>query len=116
MLDEKAPLDETSLVPGEIYQFLPLDLALSQLKDMKDGAAYHPCIAEDIARFFPILWDNSTGFIVVDMTPGRNSRVMLLEFENPEGVRKAYASFKKFIRDVIRANRENDTLLCFQDD
>jgi len=112
--DESTLLTETAFFPDELYQFLPIQTAISQLKDMHSGATFHPKLAQEIARYFPMFWDNSTGFIAVDVTNGSNNRVVLLDFEEAERAREAFSSFDDFIRDAIRANVEDDRLACFQ--
>lgn len=111
LADESTLLAETAFFPGELYQFLPIQTAISQLKDMHSGAAFHPKLAQEITRYFPMFWDNATGFVVLDLADENCNRVMLLDFEDLEGTRQAYSSFEDFIRDAIRAWSENDSMV-----
>ena len=77
---------------------------------MHAGAVFHPKLAQEITRYFPMFWDSSTGFVVLDLNDRNNHRVMLLEFEDVEGTQEAYPSFEEFIRNVIRAWSEGESM------
>lgn len=100
--DEFTPLDDTAFLPETLYQFLPLQMAISQLPDMQSGAAFHPILADKIAHYFPMFWDHSTGFVVLDLNDREGYRVMRMDFEDVDGVREAYPSFDAFINEAIR--------------
>jgi uncharacterized protein (DUF1330 family) len=63
---------------------------------------------------FPLFTDGGTGTIAVDLTSGKRNRVVAIEFESTKPVRQAYRSFEEFIKDATRANKDGDSLSCFQ--
>ena len=64
-------------------------------------------------QLFPLFRDGASGSIAVDLSPSKQNRVVVVEFESTEPVRQAYGSFDEFLNDAIRANREDSSLACF---
>ncbi len=123
-LDESTPMEETSFFPVDVYEFLDLETALNQLecmnqaaaqlREMFEGTEAHPMFSGMSGQLFPLFSDGATGAIAVDLTPSKGNPVLAIEFESDEPMRQAYGSFQEFIKDAIRANRENNSLSCFQ--
>lgn len=104
---------ETTFFPDAMYQFLSLESSVEHLSRLREAArglvklTGDPTgLSEGVDRFFPVLWDGSTGYLAVDVKPSNNNRVVLLEFESVEPFRELYSSFEEFLRDTIRANEE----------
>lgn len=116
-------IDETSFLPQDGYRLMDLEEAIVSWSDMNDTVVAMSEIfgkketrsgLSDIkGQFFPILTDGGGGYIAFDLTPNMGNRVMLIDFEMGKPV-QAYNSFEAFIKDVIRANKEDDSLKCFQ--
>lgn len=123
-LDEQTPMMETSFFPENIYQFMDLETAIGQLKminkaasqlqEMFEGTKARSMFSDITGSLFPLFTDGGTGTIAVDLTPGKRNRVVAIEFESTEPVRQAYRSFEEFIKDATRANKDGDSLSCFQ--
>lgn len=111
--DPWASLVEASLFPESIYVFGDLATMIEHFKTFHASFVYHPKFHKTNGRYFPMFWDNSTGYLAVDLNSS-NSRVVLLEPESDELARDAYGSFEEFLKDAIRANEERDILTCFQ--
>jgi hypothetical protein len=94
--------------------FVDLELMLTDFVGFKELTLYHPGYAEFVGRYFPVFWDGSTSWLAVDLRPSERSRVVLIDPESGTTVREIYPSFEEFLRDAIQANRENDSLTCFQ--
>jgi hypothetical protein len=112
-LDPDVTLGEASPFPESIYCFGDLNTMIEHFVGFHEGFAYHPKFEETDGRYFPLFWDNSTGYLAVDLRSPKH-RVVLLEPESEELASSAYASFEEFLRDAIRANEEDDDLTCFQ--
>lgn len=102
-----------SLFPESIYIFMDLDSAVEHRSEFEDSLAFHPEGGAFRGRFLPMFWDNSTGYLAVDLKSSTNG-VVKLEPESEELAQEAYGSFDEFLKDAIRANEENDTLACFK--
>jgi hypothetical protein len=105
---------KTGFVPESVYQFTELKRAIVDMNGYKEYARYHSRLSALVGRYFPFLWDGSTGWIAVDINPASQNRVVTIQFEDDKPLREAYGSFEVFLKDVIRANNENDSLFCFQ--
>jgi hypothetical protein len=124
VLHEGSPMADKSFFPMDAYQFIDLEAAISQLKTMSEAATRLREMFEGTkarlmfsgitGSLFPFFTDGAAGIIAVDLKPGKGNRVVTVEFESVELVREAYASFKEFIKDAIRANKSGDSLSCFQ--
>jgi hypothetical protein len=94
--------------------FEVLDVMIAHFRGFKEFAVYQPKYTEVVGRYFPIFWDGSTGYLAVDLEPSNRNRVVLLDPESENLVKVAYDSFENFLKDVIRANEEEENLTCFQ--
>ena len=102
------------LFHGPRYDFFQLELAAAHFRHFfPAAAATQPVLSEAIGRYFPVLWNGSVGWIAVDITPGENNRVVIVESGSTPGIREAYSSPGELIEDIIGANLENRTLKCF---
>jgi cell wall assembly regulator SMI1 len=108
-----ATLADASLFPESIYVFGDLATMIEHFKTFQESFIFHPRHHELHGRYFPMFWDNSTGYLAVDLTSA-TGRMVLLEPESEELVREAYGSFDEFLKDAIRANEAHDILTCFQ--
>jgi hypothetical protein len=106
-------LKTLSLFPESIYIFMDLDSAIEHRSELQDSLALHPEGAVFRGRFLPMFWDNSTGYLAVDLKSSTNG-IVKLEPESEELAQDAYSSFDEFLKDAIRANEENDPLACFK--
>lgn len=111
-LTDGVTIADGAFFPGSIYHFLELQSAIAHLKGLEEMASYYPQLAEGVNRYFPIFWDGETGWLSLDMKPGSENRVILVQFESDEPFREVYASFEKFLSDAITANREDEPLSC----
>lgn len=111
--DPWATLVEASPFPESVYVFGDLATMIEHFKSFHESFVYHPKFYEVDGRYFPMFWDNSTGYLALDLN-GSTHRVVLLEPESEELAREAYSSFEGFLKDAIRANEEDDILTCFQ--
>lgn len=105
--------DLASPFPESVYMFMDLEMMLADFSGFKELAAYHPEYAVLVGRYFPVFWDGSTSWLAIDLSPAMGSRVVLIDPETGTAARDVYPSFEEFLKDAIRANRENDTLTCF---
>ncbi len=105
--------EQKGFFPGETYYFLCLEMALAHFGSHKEVAASKPKVAEAVGRYFPIFWNGSVSWLAVDLMCGNQNRVMLVQLRDDEPLREAYGSFDDFVRDGIRAGRENAPLRCF---
>lgn len=112
-LDPAVTLEQASLFPQSIYMFMDLRTMIEHFHGFSDGFIYHPKHDEVNGRYFPVFWDNSTGYLAVDLRSAKQP-VVLLDPESEDLANKAYDSFEKFLKDAIHANEENDNLRCFQ--
>lgn len=100
--------------PGEAYIFLDLEMAIGHFRHCKSAAKNHPKLAEGSGRYFPLFWNGSVNWIGIDLAPGENNRVMLMQHRSDSPFREAYKSIDEFLADAIRANRQRDLLSCFR--
>lgn len=114
ILDRNLASSQTGFFPGDIYQFLDLEMALGHLGHIREAAKQHPKLAKEVGRYVPMFWNGATGWLAMDVKASRHNRIVIVECEDPQPYREAYGSFDGFIADAIRANVENDRLLCFQ--
>lgn len=114
VLDMDLASSKTGFVPEVVYQFVNLKRAIVYMKGYKEYAHYHSRLSALVGRYFPILWDGATGWIAVDIKPSSHNEVVTIQFEDDKPLREAYPSFEVFLKDLIRANEENDSLFCFQ--
>ena|SRR5688572_6606248 len=112
-LDAEVTLGEASPFPESIYCFADLNTMIDHFIGFHEGFVYHPQFDEVDGRYFPLFWDNSTGYLAIDLRSSKQ-RVVLLEPESEDLAGDAYPSFEEFLRDAIRANEEDDNLVCFQ--
>lgn len=116
VLDRDLASSKTGFAPEMVYNFTELKRAILDMKSYKEYARYHSRLSALVGRYFPFLWDGSTGWIAVDIESSSKNHVMMIQFEDDKPLREAYGSFDEFLMDVIRANEENDSLTCFRDD
>ena len=107
-------LAEVTLFPESVYILTDLKTMIEHFEMFHDGFVYHPKFDEADGRYFPLFWDNATGYLAVDLK-SPNSRVVLLDPESEDLAREAYSSFDEFLKDAIRANEEGDSLAFFHD-
>ncbi len=112
-IDFGATLNEMSPFPGTIYTLRDLKTMTEDFIMFHQSIVFHPQFAESDGRYFPIFWDNSTSYLAVDLKSS-GGRVVLLEPEGEELARTAYNSFEDFLKDAIRANQEDERLMCFE--
>ena len=96
--------------------FMPFTFILGHFEGFKAYAKYHENMKQIAGRYFPLFWNGSMGrsdWLAVDLEPSSNSRVVLIDTHADDPALQAYSSFDDFITDAIRANRENDSLMCF---
>jgi hypothetical protein len=106
-------LEQASPFPESVYVFVDLKTMIKHFTGFHEGFVYHPKFDEADERYFPLFWDNSTGYLAVDLHNAKH-RLVLLDPESEDLAQEAYGSFEKFLEDAIRANEENDGLVCFQ--
>jgi len=114
------PLSETSLFPRSVFQFLSLEAGMEHFRGFKvvadvtrETGPLYALLSAIAIRYFPLFWDSGHGYLVVDLQPGSSRGVMLVEFESDDPLRQAYSSMGAFLRDAIRANLQNEPLMCF---
>lgn len=114
-------LSETAFFPESIYQFLPLRRALALFEDMQQASRDLVAVTGDptgissgVGRYFPIFWDGSDRELGIDLAPGHQNRVVVIDFASSEPFREAYSSFDAFLEDAIRANEKHERLSCFK--
>jgi hypothetical protein len=105
---------EVSFVPKHTYFFTSLERAINDFDFIKQIASRHPTAASVAGRYFPILCNGATEWFALDLNSGADSRVAIIQPKAEDTCREAYSSFEAFIFDVIRANREDDSLNCFR--
>src|SRR4051794_22811797 len=64
-----------SLFPESIYIFMDLDSAVEHRSEFEDSLALHPEGGVLRGRFLPMFWDNSTGYLAVDLKSSNNGVV-----------------------------------------
>jgi hypothetical protein len=106
-------LGEASPFPESIYCFADLNTMIDHFAMFHEGFVHHPKFEEVDGRYFPLFWDNCTGYLAIDLRSPKH-RVVLLEPESEDLAGDAYSSFEEFLQDAIRANEEDDNLVCFQ--
>ena len=111
-LDSSVTLGEASPFPESVYVFVDLKTMIEHFGGFHEGFVYHPKFDEADGRYFPLFWDNSTGYLAVDLQSASH-RVVLLDPESEDLAREVYGSFDDFLKDGIRANEENDSLTFF---
>jgi hypothetical protein len=99
--------------PHCIYVFADLKTMIEHFSEFREGFVYHPKALEVDQRYFPLFWDNSTGYLAVDLKSSKG-RMVLLDPESEDLAHEAYGSFEEFLKDAIRANKENDGLAGFR--
>ncbi len=104
---------ERGFFPKETYVLRELEDAILDMEFFREGAENHPEMLEAVGRYFPTFWNQNTKWLAVDLQPSRNNRVMLIDTMANEPFREAYVSFDCFMADMIRANKENIGLKCF---
>jgi len=110
--DASVRLAEVALFPESVYVFPDLKAMIEHFKMFHEGFVYHPNFDEADGRYFPLFWDNSTGYLAADLKSPTH-RVVLLDPESEDLAREVYSSFEEFLKDAIRANEENDSLAFF---
>jgi hypothetical protein len=106
----KRETEKTSL------HFMRLKTAIIHFKD-HSGTMDQPRKAVLGTRYFPVLWDGSTGEIALDLDPAGGRRVVsiqLSETKDAHLLREAYESLEAFLLDLIRANETSTLLSCVQ--
>ncbi len=111
--DSNARLADVALFPGSVYIYADLKTMVEHFEMFQEGFIYHPNFDEADGRYFPLFWDNSTGYLALDLASSTH-RVILLDPESEDLAREVYSSFDNFVKDAIRANEENDSLSFFQ--
>jgi hypothetical protein len=105
--------EQSSLFPKSVYMFMELDMMAADFQGFKDCMEHHPAYAKVVGRYFPLFWDGSDSWIAVDLNPAGHSKVVLIHSQFEQMIFEAYGSFEKFLTDAIQANRENESLTCF---
>lgn len=106
--------EQASPFPKSIYRFVELETMTADFQGFKECLAHHPEYAKVAGRYFPLFWDGSNSWLAVDLDTTSNSRIVLIHTEFEQMVFEAYGSFEDFLNDAIRANEENDGLICFE--
>lgn len=114
LIDELSLLQELSVFPNPCYVFPDLETMLKHYRDFKMASGFHPHRNQLQGQYFPMFWDNATGYLAVDTKPSTSYRVVLLDFDSEELVKPAYPSFETFLDDFYRANASQDRLTCFK--
>ena len=99
------------------YHFLPLKTAIIHYNDHQTRAKRQAGGAILARRYFPILWDGSTGELALDLDAAGHHRVVSIQTQQTKDehlLRQAYDSFVDFLRDLIRANQTSELLSCIQ--
>lgn len=122
-LNDSASLGEASFFTVEVYLFMGLEAAIShsetvheavaQLQEMVQDTQAHDMFTGFSGQLFAAFSNGATSSIVFDLNPGKENRVLSVEFESEQPVRVAYNSFTDFIEDAIRVNKDGSTLRCF---
>lgn len=77
---------------------------------LDEALAYHPKYEEVKGRYFPLFWDSSNSWIVLDLQSGE---IALMLTESEELIHTPYPTLVDFIADVIQANQNDEPLKCF---
>lgn len=119
--DSKRTLQENSLFPESIYQFLPLHEAIEHFIGVQRAAKFlvevtgDPTkISQGSRRYFPVFWDCATGYLAIDIVPSHHNRLVIVDLESEDAIRSAYRRFDDFVIDAIVANQEIHGLRCFR--
>jgi hypothetical protein len=107
-------LEQLSPFPKSPFCFEDLELMVTHFQAFHEFAENNPAFAPAARNYFPMFWDSSSRWIAVALKQSLSSRVVLFDTESPKPVRELYKSFESFLKDAIRANKENDSLTCFQ--
>lgn len=118
-------MDNAAFFPEDPYQFIDLESAVERWKSINQAAEQLQSMTADTAaaslfsefsgQLFPIFDSFFDSCIAIDLSPGRGSRVVVVEFESETPVRQVYKSFDEFIRDAIRVNETETHLSCFDE-
>lgn len=100
--------------PGRVYLPMELNYALCIFRFFKEAVEAMPGLAEAEDRFFPIMWDQLTKCVAIDLDSSCCNRAMLVDTSGEPHFREAYCSFEEFVTDLIRANSEDMPLKCFE--
>lgn len=106
-------MEEVSLFPGATFALTDLEMMIAYFKSFRELVEHYPKYGLVVGRYFPILWNGSTDFIVTDLS-STVGEISILEHNSPSLVRTAYSSFEQFIDDGINANQRNRALKCFE--
>lgn len=102
---------------SEPYHLVELKRAIIDMESFKEYAKYQPRLSILVGRYFPFLWNGSSGQIALDITPSTVKRVVVIESDEEKDkhpLREGYGSFKEFLEDAIRANETNEPLACLR--
>ena len=111
--DTNTPLSSQCFLPGTVYSFLPLRAALEHRALVTSGdvaeilSEIHPEASAELRGFVPILWDQATGYLGVDVRP-ESSGVIMVDSELCYPGREVCPSLRAFLADAIEANKENE--------
>lgn len=94
-----------------VNQLRDMNEAAKQLRAMFEGTKARSMFSGITGSLFPLFTDGPTGTIAVEVTPTKRNKVVVVEFESTEPVRQAYGSFGEFLKDAIRANKDDDRLI-----
>jgi hypothetical protein len=103
-----------SLVPGTGYCFTSLDRSIGDVGFLKEAAKKRPQLARVAGDYFPVLWDGSTSRFAIDLKSSNRNKVVLISLRSDDPCREVYSSVEELLADIIRANREDDSLSCLR--
>jgi hypothetical protein len=95
------------------YNFVELKMAILYRNSFEASAKQKKNLANVGGRYFPILWNGSSGYIAVDLDDLGN-RVVTIQKRDDQPLREAYDTFDEFLKDAIHANETNEPLTCIR--
>ena len=104
---------DTAIFPELAFHFLNLDVMIAHFRGLREGFILHPNSEAAEGRYFPLFYDWSTCYLALDLS-SHSHRIILFDPESEDLVCEAYSAFDGFIADAVRANQENDLLMCFK--
>jgi hypothetical protein len=96
------------------YNFVELKMTILYKNSFEASEKQYRNLSIIAGRYFPFLWDGSSGFIAVDLDALGNKSVVTIQRRDDQPLREAYDTFEDFLKDAIRANENNEPLTCIR--
>jgi len=101
--------EKTRIIPHSRISLMRLENMIDHYLCFKEMEEYNPRYKTLGGRFFPLFWDGSSTYILVDLE-SPDGEILLLETQSDHFLREGYCTFADFIRDAIRANQMGEPL------